>query len=243
MLEALIAERATRRTEITTSLVKLKYATNCFFEPLSHKQFKKALYVGVGHGHDALLALQTGIVENVVGCDPFLENDGNGDRDWLALTTFINNNGLSERFAVRRTSAAEFLQANKEKFDLVVMADVAHHMWVTKHPLNTSALFESAVEFFRLLRLAAPESYLAFSDVQRHGLRQWLNRLGILRGCVDYTTKQSHKQWALAICAAEWKPLAMQNYVPYNLRMLGKVVKGRMGRWTVCDRYHMYFKN
>lgn len=241
-LASLIHERA-RKRGLSVSFEKMQYAGNVFLESLPQDRFKNALFIGVGHGHDALLSLANGNIERVVGVDPYIESDGNGDEDYRDLIEAIRDYGLGERFAVHKATIEEFLDYNNESFDLIVIADVLHHIFVTRDRLVKSSLFDDARSLFRSLKEAAPGGYLAISDVQRYGLRPWATRLGILKGNVNYATKQSHWQWDRAIVEAGWARIGMKNYIPYRLRNLSPLLGGNLGRWTICSKYFLYYKN
>lgn len=241
-LADLVKQRAEKRG-LSVSLEKMEYATQAFFAPLPEGRFENALFVGVGHGHDALVALAGKKIIRVVGVDPYIESDGNGEEDYQSLLETIRSLGLTDHFVVHKATIQEFLIDNHETFDLIVIADVLHHIFVSLEPLSKSVLFDDAKSLFSTLKDVAPNGYLAISDVQRHGLRPWLHRVGLLPGSVDYRTKQSHRQWDYVVTQAGWSGIGFKNYLPYRLRKITFLLDGLWGRWSLCDKYFLYYKN
>jgi len=108
----------------------------------------KALYVGVGHGHDALYALLMGYVNNIVGVDPYYESDGNDEQDYYELISLIARYDLHNRFKVYRSTIKSYLEDSNDMVDHVFFIDLLHHIFVTKHRLRESESFIQAVDLF-----------------------------------------------------------------------------------------------
>lgn len=240
-LEQRIRERAKLRG-LNVDLERLRYSNALLYAGEDLAKTGTALYVGVGHGHDALAALLGGRVGQIVGVDPYISSHGNGDRDYRELEEFIATAGLGERFRVVRTTVQKFLEQTDERFDIVVCNDVLHHIFVTKERLSESAELGLARDLFSRFKDATSASgRLLVSEVQRNGIRPWLHNLGVLPGCVNYRTKQSWKQWRKAIEAGGWQMDCLDNYLPYAFRDQAAIWSGLVGRYTLCDRYFMHF--
>ena len=113
-----------------------------------------------------------------------------------------------------------------------------------KKPLIGSGESASAVALFRRLRIATKKKgYLLISDTSRHGLRPVLRRIGAIKSEVDYTTKQSWRAWQAAAQTAGWSSYTISNYVPYVARAYHPLLSGRLGRYTICDRYFLVMTN
>ena len=83
---------------------------------------------------------------------------------------------------------------------------------------------------------------LLISEVERYGLRPLLTTYGIAKSAVNYRTKQSRAQWHAAIARAPWRLDIVANYVPYPLRRYRALFGGTLGRFSVCDRYKMLYR-
>lgn len=235
-------ESRSGRRDLHLDLERLRYSTDRFFEAAGISHNAHILYVGVGHGHDALMALILGKTGSVVGVDPYIESDGNGPEDHEALLETISLLDLTERFSVYRGTVQEYLKQAENPFDAVVCADVLHHIFVTRLPLLESDEGPRAVALFRRLsEITSPRGILLVSDTSRHGLRPWLHRVGLLSGPVDYVTKQSWTSWSGAAEEAGWCRKSLTNYVPWAVRRWGRLLDGRLGRYTLCDRYFLLF--
>ena len=238
-LGAAIGDR-TRRRGLGSSLDKLRYANAYIYGRATAQSAERVLYVGVGHGHDAVLALLEGGARSVVGVDPYWGAHGNDDLDFDAVGNLISSLSLETRFVAERMTIQDYLAEHDDTFDLIICNDVLHHIFVTTDALSRSAELDAAVELFAGLRgLLRRGGKLIVVDVGRFGLRQMLARMGIGGGNVDYTTKQSWLQWAGAAARAGWTCTATTNYVPYALRRLEPLLQGRIGRLLACDRYFL----
>ena len=82
---------------------------------------------------------------------------------------------------------------------------------------------------------------LVISDVERHGLRPFLTRIGALAGHVNYRTKQPREEWTHAAVKGGWTLFDQANYVPWRFRAMAKFWSGAPGRYTLCDKYFLYF--
>ncbi|MDX1488263.1 MAG: class I SAM-dependent methyltransferase [Acidiferrobacterales bacterium] len=200
------------------------------------------MYVGVGHGFDALLALNTGLTEHIIGVDPYIDSDGNDNEDYDHLMNMLDEFNMQDCFSIERMTIQKFLQNNSGRFDLIICNDVLHHIFWTDALLSESELFPEALSLFRMLRKASrPGGNLVVADVERHGLRQILSALGVLKTSVNYGTKQPRREWCRAAANAGWMLANQANYVPWRLRGQMKIWSGLMGRFTVCDKYLLHF--
>lgn len=241
-LEQRIALRSKGR-KLHIDLKRMRYANQMLMESIPQCNRRRVLYVGIGHGHDALLNLLEGNVQRIVGVDPYLGNGGKGEKDYKELLGLIEHYGLQERIDIVRTTIQEFLKTNETLYDLVVMNDVLHHMFVTKLPLSRSELFESTVEFFKSLEGRVSDSgVMVISDVQRTGIRPWLSRVRVLRGNVNYSTKQNWYEWRRAADETSWVFTLCKKYLPWALRKYGVLCFGSLGLYTVSARYYLYFR-
>lgn len=239
LVETSIEKRAERR-QLHVSLAHMRYVQECFFEDIPAPCRGKALYVGCGHGHDALLALLDGFVTSVVGIDPY-EEGGNDNEDYVELLSLIDACGLTDRFTVLRGDAVSYVRDVQGEFDLIVCADVMHHIFETPDILHRSDLYDGAVQVFGDFATACtPHGMMAISEVHRHALRPFLKNLGVLKGHVDYTTKQNWGAWSRTATAGGWSLSAVRNYIPYAFRGQRWWWSGILGRYTLCDRYFLY---
>ena len=242
-LEMAIQARSTRRG-LTADLTRMRYLNDCLFGDIPDGRPGATLYVGVGHGLDALLALQQGLTETIVGVDPYIGDDGNDDEDYESLVDEIDHQNLNDRFAVFRSTIEDYIPHAKERFDCIICNDVLHHIFVTEQLLTRSSFFPLAEILFRqMLTIAKPRCMLVISDVERHGLRPMLARCGWFGSNVNYRTKQSRGQWVEAATAGGWSQVYETNYVPWRLRGQRAIWSGRLGRFTLCDKYHLYLAN
>ncbi len=240
-LEKAIRGRAERRG-LHVDLDRIRYANQCLFSAIPVKNREAVLYVGVGHGHDALLALLDGLVSTVVGVDPYVDSAGNADADYQGLLSLIDSYNLKDRFTLERSTIEQFLNHTAVRFDLAVIKDVLHHMFATEGRLSRSDCFPGVVALFRNLVAASHrEAMLVVSDVQRRGVRPSLSTLGVLKGSVNYRTKQSWKEWNKAITRAQWALINVQNYVPFRFRKQRWLWSGAWGRHTLCTRYFLAY--
>ena len=244
LLEQKIDARAKRRG-LTVSFQKLAYATRAQFRPCAGRQFKRALFVGVGHGHDVIVALSLSHIVKVIGVDPYYGDDGNDNSDYEGLLSTIDEMKLADRFTVFKGTIQEYLVQHQDTdlFDLIILPDVLHHIFVEKRPLEETNSFGDAVDLFQdLKRVATGDCCLIINEVQRTGLRPWLHGLGIVKGNVDYSTKQGPSSWTKALIKAGWKRIEISTYVPWALRNTGPLFQNTIGRFTVSPRYALYFE-
>ena len=241
-LEQVIQARADRRG-IRVDAARLRYANSCLYEMLSGPPPQTALYVGVGHGHDALLALTNGLVQGIVGVDPYIGSHGNDEQDYRDLLGLIEENRLSERFTVERSRIEDYLDDPAGPFDMILFNDVLHHIFVTEKRLGESDDFAAAVDLFgRLAEVAGAEGTMVVADVERHGLRPFLHNRHVLKGSMNYRTKQSWREWAKAATAGGWSLVRLCNYVPWQFRRQRRLWQGGLARRTLCDKYFAYFQ-
>lgn len=241
-LSEIITKRALKRG-LSVDINRMSYAFDSLFASLGERSFNNALFVGIGHGHDALFMLLQDKARTIIGVDPYIETDGNGQDDYNALIEASKTLSLSHRIQVYQGTIQEYLiQNTKDKFDLVIISDVLHHIFVTTDPLSQSNLYLEACELFASLRRNSTEdAVLAIADVERHGLRPLLHTYGPLKRQVEYNTKQSAKEWNKAITAGGWTLFNSKNYVPYAMRKAKFLEKGLIARKTLLERYYLYY--
>ena len=240
-LEAVIQNRAIRRG-LSVDLERLRYANGHLFNRVPKSARRRALYVGIGHGHDALLALLNNQVDSVVGVDPYIDSDGNDTQDYDDLETTIQELDLRDRFSVVRERIEDYLQHVDTTFDCIVFNDVLHHIFVTNTLLRKDPCLPAEVALFESLNaLSNSGGTLVISDVERHGLRPFLTRIGALTGHVNYRTKQPREEWTHAAIKGGWTLFDQANYVPWRFRAMAKFWSGAPGRYMLCDKYFPYF--
>ncbi len=240
-LAKIILKRSKHR-DLDVNISKLDYGNFCMFKYLPTAVNSDVLYVGVGHGHDAILAILTGRIHYAVGVDPYIESDGNGDEDYNTLLNLISHFDLSEKFIIERMAIEPYLDRNEKAFDVIVMNDVLHHIFVSKEKLSKSPLFDPARRLFANIEKALkPHGTLIVSDRERNGLRQLLVNCGLLKSNNDYSTKQSHNEWNKA-ATAYWQLKKIKNYVPSALQDIEWIFQNAIGRYTICDKYFLYYE-
>jgi SAM-dependent methyltransferase len=196
--------------------------------------------VGCGHGLDALLAILDGHIESVVGVDPY-EKGGNNYDDYVELLKLIEECSLKDRFIVERTDCESHINGIEDDFDLIVAADVMHHIFATRSLLHLSSLYTKAASLFKsFARSTKPHGMIAISEVHRDGLRPFLKKLGILKTHLSYGDKQNWHEWHRPAVEAGWKLVSVKNYVPYAFRAQRWLWNGSLGHKTLCDRYFLY---
>ncbi len=244
LLKDKITERAKRR-KLTVSIEKMRYANESMLNYENGNTFKNALYVGVGHGHDVLLSLMDEFIENAVGVDPYCDKDGNPEHEYEELISNISELKLDNRFSVVKSNVEDYLKnIETERFDLVVLSDVLHHIFVSRAPLAKSSCFIECIKLFSMLKNASlPGAVMIIHDMQRHGLRPWLSRIGIPNSKINYKTKQNEQQWIKAAQKGGWYLDRIDTYVPHALRNWGWVLNNQIGRYTLSNRYTVYFVN
>lgn len=239
-LEEAIRERARRRS-LTGSLDGMRCANGYLF---AGGPARNTLYVGIGHGLDALLALTDGEVEKAVGVDPFIAEHGNDEDDYETLKRLIAELGLSGRFLLYKEVIQDYQPPKGDTADLIVINDVLHHIFETAEPLRQSTLYPHAVALFgRLQEIASPDTRLVIGDVSRHGLRPLLGRLGLLHPWIDYSTKQNWREWDAAARQAGWERTGISNYTPYRARRLALLFQGPVARYTLCNKYFLTYRS
>ena len=198
----------------------------------------RVLYVGVGNGFDAFLALYDGLCDEIVGIDPYIESDGSGEDDYRTLIELIDDQGFGERFAVKCQRVEDYLEAPEGKFDLIICNHVLHHIYWMEERLTDSPRLEEAQDLFRQLnQVAAADGRFVIHDTSRHGLRPLIFQSGLIRTHVDYRAKQSWTEWDRAVRAGGWAHLSLVNYVPYPLRAWKGLRTSRLARVTLCEAY------
>ena len=238
----LVRERSIRRG-IHTDPERLVYANEGIYRWCG-KTPKSTLYVGVGHGFDALLALRANSTERITGVDPYIDADGNDNADYGHLIDLIGEFRMNERFVVERTSIQEYLARSTEIFDLIVCNDVLHHIFWTEELLTESRFFPDAIDLFSGLRsVSRSDATLVVADVERHGLRQLLSNTGVIDTSVVYRAKQPREEWCRAAVEAGWVRAGETNYVPWAFRSQAWLWSGMLGRLTLCDKYLLCFRN
>ena len=246
LLEQAIKTRAERK-KLKVDLERMRHFNGLLFDDGAGQPGGETLYVGVGHGHDALLAIVDGQMERVVGVDPFISGHGNDDEDLRRLVEIIDELELTEKFAVKRMFIQQYLDEATEKVDRIVCNDVLHHIFVTSERLTKSDLFSDAVELFKRFHDATVDNgVLIVADVSRHGVRQYVHGvarpLGLARFQGNYTRKQQWTEWDAAIQAAGWRREAVRNYIPFALKDHPGLLGGRLGRATLCDKYLLTYR-
>jgi SAM-dependent methyltransferase len=242
-LTAVVEKRAARRS-LHVDLTRMRYANRCLYANSQPMDGGHTLYVGVGHGHDALLALIDGLASDIVGIDPYIGDHGNDDQDYEDLLQIISETSLDQRFSVRRETIESYLQDNSATFDRIVCNDVLHHIFEESLPLVESSEFEAAVALFtRFREICRPGGSLLISDAGRHGLRQLVHYTGMTKSRVNYQTKQPWQQWDAALVQAGWTQTNIKNYVPYRLRQYSGLLSGLFGRHTLCDHYILTYSH
>jgi hypothetical protein len=234
-LEDAIKRRANRR-KLTVDLEKMAYVNQWVFSHTKGR-CRNALYVGVGHGHDALYALLEGSIDRVVGVDPYVESDGNDQQDYIELRELIERYDLHDRFKVYKTTIQDYLAHTEEMFDHVFLIDVLHHIFAIKSRLRQSKYFAEAVDLFKSIwERMDYGGRLIVVEVERHGLRQLLVRTGLVKSFMDYSTKQPWYEWTGAMTSAHFNYVRKSTYIPWALRGLKKLFDTHFGLYTVSDK-------
>ena len=236
----IIAARNVRRG-IRIHPAGMQYMVDWIFE--SVPSGGHALFIGVGHGHDALVALLGGWIDSAVGVDPYVETDGNGPEDYVQLLELREHLGLRDRFEVRREGIEEYLKNCAQLFDVVICGDVLHHIFVESGDLRTSATSSRIRDLFSQLGKAVhPGGHLVITEITPLGLRPIASRLGLDPARVTYDTKHTWSEWHGCVPPSVWKIEHVASYVPYALRAWRFLLAGRFGRVTVSDRYRMAYR-
>ena len=244
-LGAAIAERA-RRRGLSIDVERLGYYVRGLYGWVPRENRRRVLVVGIGHGHDSLLALSDGLVDRIVGADPYVAADGNSEDDRSALETLAEDLGLAGRLSVHAATVQDYLASLDEKaepFGCIVMTDVLHHIFVTRQPLPMASEFDAASELFRQLAArVVPGGSLVIAETDRAGLRPTLGRLKGPDAPIDYFTKQTPAAWRAAAESGGWRLDAQRQYIPWRLRALRPAFDNRALGLLVCDRYLQHFR-
>jgi hypothetical protein len=245
-IEQAIKRRAKHRG-LNVDFERMRYFNSLLFDIGAGEQAGQTLYVGVGHGHDALLAIADHQTERVIGVDPYISGHGNNDEDLRLLLEIIEELDLIEQFTVKRMLVQEHLEQAGKKVDRIVCNDVLHHIFVTEERLTKSELFPGAVELFRrFLDSVTDDGVLLVADVGRHGLRQYIHRvaraLGFARFQGNYIRKQQWSEWDAALQEAGWRRESVRNYIPFSLKEHDSLFGGWLGRATLCDKYFLTYR-
>lgn len=243
-IDEAIKKRSESKNSLNVSTKKICRSVDILYSGIPFIA-KNALYVGVGHGHDAIIALLNNKVEMVTGVDPYFEGHGNTESDYRELLHLIDAYSLETRFIVRREKIEEYLENQGEgSYDLIIANDVFHHIYETTKPLSKSDLYIDAVQLFKKLKvLAADNCMLVLGEVQRYGLIPLLKNIGFQKNSsINYRTKQSIGEWKNLITAAGWSYYKLKYYVPYQLRKYEVLFSNFLIGPLVIKRFHIYFK-
>lgn len=244
ILEESVNKRSKKKKSNTINIDNLKKAVDDIYKQVPFKM-KNALYIGVGHGHDSILALLEERVERIVGVDPYIDSHGNDDEDYEELLSLINDYGFNDRFLLYRTTIEKFLKVHdKSQFDLIIASDVLHHIYCTSTPLTKSEYYLEAVQLFsNLIRVSKPGCYFVVSEIRKTGIVPLFKKYGVLKkGAANHDTKQNMTEWNKAIILANWKLESVSYHVPYQLRKLKKVVDNKVFGSMICGRYYLYYR-
>ncbi len=218
-------------------LERRRYLNDWIYGPRTEKP-SRVLYVGVGNGFEPLLALADGLCDEVVGIDPYIETDGNGDEDHKSLLILIEKMGMNDRFKVIRKTVQEYLEDVDNKFDLIIFNHVLHHIFWLDEKLSDSPEFDDAKKLFAdLIDVTADNGEMVISELCRSGVRPFLSNHKLVKSFVNYRTKQDWQEWDKAANTGGWKRRSLTNYVPYRLRTVPWVCAGKLGRMTLVETY------
>jgi len=245
-LKNYIEKRKTRSNNkgraLSISINKMEYSNRVSLGSYN-KKFDNALFVGVGHGHDVLMHLINGYIKKADGVDPYFALDGNDDLDYSNLINLTQDLGLSDRLTIYKKTIQTYLDNCKKNYDLIVLPDVLHHIFVTEKLLNHSEWFDECVDLFQgFYKITNNECDLLISDAPRFGLRANLAKKRIIKSHVDYKTKQPSEQWRLAVEKAGWTYQSTEFYIPYAFRQLSIILKIPIFSWFISNRYFIRFK-
>ena len=123
-LEAAIDARAAR-TGVNVGITRPRYY-NSYLYARARSSRPKVLYVGIGDGFDAVLALGEGLCESIVGVDPYIASDGNGEVEYLALQSLIIESELGDRASVHCLPIEEYSPKDTAGFDLIICKMYIH---------------------------------------------------------------------------------------------------------------------
>ncbi len=240
-LARLVSTRSTRRG-LHTNIERMRYVNEHLYRWCKPDRPHKTLYVGVGHGLDALLALQDGLTAQIIGVDPYFDAAGNDSKDLDHLMAVTNTLGLQNQFTVAQMTIQDYLLRHDTQFDLIIINEVLHHIYKTDDLLRQSRHMGQTVDLFRRLRATSNcAGSLVIGDAERHGLRQMFTNVGLLKSSIRYGTKQPREEWSSAAIEGGWELANQMNYIPWAFRNQAWMWSGRLGRHTLCDKYILHF--
>lgn len=232
-------EKRSRKRNLSLNLDKLSYANKfCLEHNPENNPSRDVLVIGVGSGHEVVFNLLQHNFDSALGVDPYIAADGNDDEDYETLLELIETYDLGQRFNLEKTTIQEYLKTNQMTFDIIFAMDVLHHIFETTEVLRRSPEFDDAVKMFEMLKsILNPEGVLVVSEVQRKGLRPWLKNRNLIKGSVNYRTKQNWHEWKHVMEGGGFTFQNLNIYVPHRLRKFKFLLNSRFGLLTACDRY------
>jgi spermidine synthase len=240
ILERFVAQRA-RERNLSITFDKLAYVQSHIISELS-SHGERVLYVGVGHGHDAVYCLLKGAVKKAVGVDPYLTNPGN-PQDRINLNQLLEQTGLQDRFQVVVGTIEKYIEHSEQSFSAIVMFDVLHHIFEVRGRLSHCGRAGQAAQLAqRLSDHLEPGGVIIVQETEPWGLRQAITRMGLLSSQVVYKTKQHWRQWADMLTGPGLRLKAKMVYLPWRLRGLRGFLNNSLGLYTASDRLIMIFE-
>jgi len=243
--EQIILERSKRRG-LNVNLNKMKYLSKSLFANL-HYTPKSSLIIGIGHGHNILVMMLMGLLDEVVGVDPYISSAGNDDIDYKLLIETSKQLELQNKLTIHKTTIQDFLLNNKfekkKKYDFIYAADVFHHIFVTEEKLSESNVYDESIELFAKLKgMLNIGRCFVLDEVERRGAMPLLVTSGVTKWQIDYTTKQSYREWEKSAKAGGFVLCNMNVYVPYRLRKFKFLLNNRFALYTLCNRFFLSFR-
>jgi hypothetical protein len=201
---------------------------------------QRMLYVGVGNGFDVITNLIKNQNITITGVDPYISTDGNDDIDYNNLVELRSECGLDSRLTIIKTTIQEYCEkSDTNKYDIIVINDVLHHMYVSKERISLSEHFQDCSKMFsKLLNIASKECKLIIGDVRNYGIVPLLKKINAIDISVDYSTKQMPEEWEQAAISGGWIPVFTKFYVPFRFKKYRKYVPE-----IFSDRYIIHLKN